>query len=723
VPGEYSTRPPVLPLPPEDTHGSRKYWKKEVDAAVERLNDFKPDWDRNVLSYRAKSLSTMPTSDTVVVPRDFAFVEQKAAQLFFQTPEIHLKTDLEALKDAVTIFQPVLNHYLSEDEVNALAMMNEVVFDALCPSGLMCSKIGWEAFEEGPPIPMQVGEEPAEPPAPSLGQPDPNQLPGSVLGLGAPAPPPPMRPIMAPTPNIVWDRYFWERISPAQILIPHNFSGSVYDKAHWLGFRFEEDWEIIKKKYKLADDMDIPTSRLSDAELKLKGESVSSPSRAPTQRVTGCEIWYRTALYDPKTAHPEKMRQLVLIDGYDEPLLHRDSPYQSTSPSGTLIGMIGFPIHIGALRYVSDSAYPPSECSISRSTNEELNRSRTQMMLQRDRSIPMRFADLSRIGGEAGLEKIRKNIFQQIVALESYDPNNPPVGIISLAQFPRENFTFNDYLDRDLEQVWAMGANQRGQESAKSLTATEISKIDQWANSRLDKERRNALTYYIRGTRKLGSLVQLFITDEQVTQIVGQDKLQRIQAWDREAIPNAYAYSANPDSAIRIDQAQARTQILKLYELLAKDPNVNRTELLTEICRQWNLDPARIVVQQLPPKGPDPAAVSFRFGAEDLDVLNPNFPMYVAILEQAGYKLTEPDPATGLSPIQAAQQKATQQQQIMGMAGGVGAEGGGADTGPTPSSRPPTQSEHGGTAPKADRLNKHQGDQTGQLPGPHPLPH
>ena len=32
-------------------------------------------------------------------------------------------------------FQAVINKYLSEDEIDALATMNEVLFDALCPAG------------------------------------------------------------------------------------------------------------------------------------------------------------------------------------------------------------------------------------------------------------------------------------------------------------------------------------------------------------------------------------------------------------------------------------------------------------------------------------------------------------------------------------------------------------------------------------------------------------
>src|SRR6185436_14713094 len=132
-----------------------------------------PSWNRNLDAYRAQSLDKTPDYDTIVVPRDFENVEQKKSSLFFQIPDVHLTGKQPGLEDAVQIFQSVLNHYLSDDEVNALATMNEVIFDALCPSGLMCSKIGFETFEQGT-THIQTGEREVAPATP---------LPGAILGL------------------------------------------------------------------------------------------------------------------------------------------------------------------------------------------------------------------------------------------------------------------------------------------------------------------------------------------------------------------------------------------------------------------------------------------------------------------------------------------------------------------------------------------------------------
>lgn len=694
----------ILTLPDEG-RGSYAYWTGEVQSAVDRINRFRSDWNTNLDFYRAKTLRIKPDHDTVVVPRDFENVEQKSSQLFFQVPDVHLTAKQKELATNIQTFQAVLNHYLSEDECDALALMNEVLFDALCPSGLMCSKIGYETFEQGT-TQMQVGEQPAADQPPPM-------APGAILGL-TPPPPPVMEPIMEEVPNIVHARYFWSRLSPAQVLIPGDFRGSKYDRAPWLGYRFEEHPEVITTRYGIAkDDLPVRKGGVGD-QLYLDSEPDLDKHRV-SDKLVGIEIWYRTSLFDPAAAaHPEKLRLLVLLDGHDQPLVHKDSPYQQEGKDGQLLGMVGFPIHIGALRVLTDSAFPPSECTISRSQVEELSKSRTQMMLQRERSIPMRLADLSKLGGQAGLDKLKKNIFQGIIPLDTVDANSPPIVPVGLASYPRENFAFHEFVDRDLQGVWAMGDNQRGMSSDEKKTATEQAIVDKAANARLDKERRQALRFFIAGVRKLGAMIQIFGTQQEYVSILGPNKAQQLLQVSLDQLQGKFTYWARPDSAIRLDQAEARTQVLKLYEMLAKDPNVNRVELLYEICLQWNLDPSTVVVPQLPEKGPDPAAVSFRFAAQDLDPTLPSFELTIEILRQSGYKI---EPAM----VQAMQAKVAQQAAIMNMAGGVPMAPGAGQPAPGPGSPSPLQTDHPGSAPKAEHLNKHAADASGDRPGRKPM--
>jgi hypothetical protein len=121
------------------------------------------------------------------------------------------------------------------------------------------------------------------------------------------------------------------------------------------------------------------------------------------------------------------------------------------------------------------------------------------------------------------------------------------------------------------------------------------------------------------------------------------------------------------------------------------------------------LDPSRVVVSQLPAKGPDPANVSFRFSGDDLDPTQPKFSIVEALLQQSGYTIP---PAA----VEEARNHAALQSKVM-MAAGLGAAPGAAGpTRPGQAVPPPVDRLHPGAAPQAEKLSSHQADLTGKLP-------
>lgn len=724
----------VLPLPTEG-RGSMSWWRKELEGSVSRIDAVRQDWENNLRSYRAKSLRSAPTTDTVTVPRDFTYVEQKKSTLFFQLPDVHLTPgqDTPAVKNAVPLFQAVLNHYLGEEEIDALATVNEVMFDVLCPSGIMVSVLGYENFAQGT-VPMKVGEEPDPDQAvtgPSLGQPNPTGLPGAVLNIGTPAPKPPMRPVMEDVPDFVAENFFWTRISPACARLPRKWSGSKYDRAPWLGYDASEDWDIIKRRFGLPADMKKPGAGKGDPDkLRLPGEPSSDATKGSDDEALYTVIWYHTAYLDPKEVHPEKFRQLVIVAGSDTPLVHRDSPFQWMNNDGELMGMRGNPIHIGALRYVSDTALPPSEASIGRAIGDELNKGRTQMLVSRDRSRPMRFADLSRIGGTTGLAKLQKNIDQAVIPLATAHKADPPVFATELAHLPVEDWKFNEIVSQDYDGVWGLGPASRNEVMPNGASATEIKDSRMWSDNRIDGERRAMLRYYLGAVRKIGALIQMFADTEQYVEVLGPDKEPMLQTWDKTKIAGRFAYHVKPNSALRVDQAQAQTQSLKRYELLRKDPNVNGIELLDNIAEESDLDRHKLIIPQTPAKPPDQPNISFRFNAADLDVRNPNFPIYAAILKRAGYDFDAPVMGANGQPEPPPVDQALHVAKLQAQANVSAHTGTGVDPLPAMEVPPPAAviaghslepAEHPGTAPHADRISKHRADETGQPAGRPPI--
>ena len=675
-----------LPLPVGNERGSYSYWIDQITQAEDRRKPHKEnEWDRNVQAYLGKTLTTIPEYDTVTVPKDFANVERKKAELFFQLPEVNLEPRLPGLEDAVQIFQSVLNHQLSAEATDAGAMMTECTFDA-CMTGLLVSKIGYESFSRGD-VQLQEGQSMA-PSMPDAGL-DPN------VPMPAPA-------VMAP--DIIHERYFWERISPAKWLCAPDFERFSYDRAPWMGFEFEEDWPVVQRKYNLPDDArprmgrgDVPNRLSSERDLQTRS----------TDRVRGWEVWYRASLYDPTVTHPELLRVLVMIDGLPAPVRHENSPYQRVLPDGRVLGMRGFPVHVGAIRYVSDTAFPAVEATIGRPQVRELGKSRTQMLMQRDRNIPQRLVDTARIGGEAGLDKLRRGVWQGIVPVQGLDANQPPIVPVPQASYPPEDFRFDSIINRDLDEVWAFGPNQRGMETPERKTATEIRNIQSNVSSRMDYERRQVIRYYVQGAEKLGALIQLFADQTDYVSIVGPEGVRRLQAWNKDSIAGEFVYDARPDSAVRMDAQQEFRDLIEMYNLTGRDPHANRAVILMKLARLRDLDVTQFIRPKLPPKGPEPVKASLSIKAEQLDPRSPNFPILMELLQQAGYKISP-------EAIQRAQQHAQKQDRIMAM---IGQGSGGVASGPTGQGAPGVQ-PHPGTAPEAQRLSRHTSDRSTELSGP-----
>jgi hypothetical protein len=211
-------------------------------------------------------------------------------------------------------------------------------------------------------------------------------------------------------------------------------------------------------------------------------------------------------------------------------------------------------------------------------------------------------------------------------------------------------------------------------------TATELNIVQNKSGVRLDAERSRVLTWFIKGTRKFASLLQMFADETEFVEVVGPQMAPQLQPWNRQLIAGEYVFDAKPDSALRIDAAAERQQCLQLYNLLARDPNVSRIELLKALLMRFNMDPTRMVVPEPPKPGPEKPKVSISVTPAEIGL-----PHVIALLEQYGIKVT-PEMA--------------QQSQGQAMVQQVAGEGN--PTGPAANTQP-----HGGAAPQAEPLSKH----------------
>jgi hypothetical protein len=610
--------PMKLPLPADGPH-SAGTWKTRITAARQRMTSKVLKGRENVLRYQVKHLTATPAVDTVLVPDDYANVNQKSSQLFFQSPEVQLRPTMPGLEEQTHLFQAVVNEQLGPDGADVQSTVAEVLFDLLCAAGFGATKIGYEATT----APVQM----------------PSMSPEAALLAGMA---PEMVPMVA-SERVIHQRYFWERFSPGQLLYPEDFTGSNFDKSPWVGMRYRADASVTRRQYGLEPDAGKESKDANDE--MLMAEQADAADKSTTPKLTISEIWYRASIFDPEASNPELIRQIVFIEGVDDPVVHRDSPYQRFDQFGRFeTGMRGFPIHILTTRYVSDQALPPADCDITRVLVDEKSKFRSQMIQQRDRSLPQRWVNTQRAGKEF-IDKVTgdpMSAFQAVIAVDG--DGKEMIGEISTARYPRENYTANDYCDRDIQKALAMGSNQAGAETDTSRTATELSLIQGNTDVRMDYERGQVLKWYCKGAEKFAALIQLFADETQYVQVLG-GKAPQMQAWDKTKIAGRYVFTAKPDSAIRVDAAQERRSALDLYRVTANDPNVRRTELLKSIVQKYGFDPATVVAEELPEKGPEPPKVTLSISGADLAPTMPQYQACLAILSANGIHI---DPAAAM---------------------------------------------------------------------------
>lgn len=643
----------TLPLPAGEGIGSLSYWKSQIQASQKNVQNIAStrNWDRNLQSYLGRGLSETPVKDTVTVQKDYALVEGTKALLFFQRPDVSATGSAPEYEQAAPLVAEVVNHYL--ELIDAKSMVDEVLMDLLCPAGFGVCKIGYEAFVD-PQEPELMVPDAVNPLQPQLG--------------------PDGQPVLQP--KIVREQYFLERVPPKRFRFPVTFIGSNFDKAGWLAYDFDMDRVVAERLYDLTPEEASNSASTPDPQRSLLASDVTRATAAEvTDKITITEIWYRASDFDPTVGDPEIVRQLVYMDGRDEPLVHRNSPYQTISDGRRIGGMKGFPLHVLTLRYVSDQAIPPSDCSMSRQQVDELSLGRTQMVQQRDRAVPLVMADASRLPKEA-LDKIENGVTQEIIVVSGMDAGNPPMQEVRRASYPRENFGFNDIINRDIAEIWALGANQLGVETDTRRTATEASLMHSATDTRMDSQRVKVLRWYSRLSEKLLALIQMFATEQQYVRIVGPDGLPALRAWDRDSVAGDFSITLAPDSSQRVDAAADKKRAVDIFGLLGNDPLVNQLELRKWLFRKLGMPDKLVKAPE--PKPPEQPQVSVSIKGDDLNPMMPQYVNVTTLLAAGGI---------GLQPAQ----------------------------GPTPPMVPGTNP---GSVPPVSPLNKRTADEgTGKLPG------
>lgn len=670
--------------PPEPfTEDDLSAWRKAIAAAEHARDDAaeRYGWQANIDRYAPPNAKQ--SEGHVNIGADFADVERKKAALLFEAPDVAFVCDDPAqplappqppvpgqppppppptLGSLTLVHQQLINELLSESQLNVKATALKSILDVLLAAGVGPVHVGYRAVTEDVELPV---------PDPMTGEPVPTL-----------------------TPVVIHDEFFVSRISPKALLLPKEFRDTDVRQAAWIGYRFTKPVSQLRGEYGLPEDLDIPTGGkdkpfFNEDRNDGRGDATDPP-------VSGCYIEYRSMLYG-KSAHPKAIHCLVLVDGMDEPIKHGPSPHQTFDKSGRLTpdSLSEFSILPLWIRDLPDSAWVPSDCTITAPLTKEINKFRTQAVTQRDNARQIILFDTEAFTPEV-VDKIERGEVNTFVGVKGGALSQGAGAImtqVTTASLGRESYTGQDYIQNDRERVLGISANQTGSSAGKKTTATEASIINRNTEARFNQEQARVLAWYVSVVRTLDCLVLRYGDERLASSLLGPNK-GGLWAKFKQFLAGGYRYEVQTDSGKYMDAEAQRRQWLQFYQMVRQDPLVNAGKVVQKLLTFWGIDPVEGMAQPEPPK-PPPPQVGVSFKGDDFNPLNPQFDLVVKMAQQGGWQITPQDIQNAKANAQALQQMAVLMQ------------------GPLTPGQPVPSDRHGGPATQQMPISKRQMDETG----------
>lgn len=545
------------------------------------------NWTISIDYRRGKPFTSQTDEDQVAVNLDWTLTKAKQAALFSQVPKIRLDHSPETLPK-VTPWMAKFEHRLNEIILDSgiEAAMDECLPDCINAAGIGAVLVSYESITEDRQVPsIDLSQLPP-------------QLQAQVMQSGQlngnPIP-------METVPHILDHRYLTQRISPADLLWPINFTGVDFDQAPWIGRSGRMTWAEAQQKFKLKEEDKTSVLGEDRPMLDKLTHDVERDKVTADEMVGFDEIFYRDYSYDPTSQSYSTIHHLVYVSGKDIPVLDEPWNGQKLEEDGSLTGATRYPIRALTLTYISDETIPPSDSAIGRPQVNEINKARTQMIRQRERSLPVRWFDVNRIDPTIS-QGLMRGTWQAMIPVQG--EGSRVIGEVARASMPLETFKFDEIAKRDLQEEWTVAQGQAIQEAQGDSAQNKAP-----YNTQVGRERARVASFFVSIAEILGGLMFLY-----------EDPSTIGQGFD-PSMSKFLKYSILADSTVLLDSSQKLSRLNQFINLYAKSGWVNLEPVLQEVATLSGLDPS-LVIRAPQPKPPVEPNISLRLtGVEDM--LNP----------------------------------------------------------------------------------------------------
>jgi hypothetical protein len=449
--------PVEAPESPEDkakklTEDIEKHLKTQAEQSERFIKDRTNTWRRNIELRQGNPngpydsiLQGVGNGDDYQSEYnpDWFLVKAKTAALFSQVPKVQLEHEAKQYTPAVGPFAKAINYELDEKRCNALAAMTEVAADVVNAAGLGVLEVGYAARFETIQVPAV----------------DTKLIPPDALQQMMATQTLPMRDAQ----RVADYRFFMNRFSPADVLVPKSFTGSDYNQASWVGRRFKTSWAEGSLEYKLTEaDKEEMASR-GDSDQKGEEDLKTTDNGgdfSDLKAIRGKRLFYWRYRVDPACVDYSEIWEIVWLEGKKEPVRHERWRGQKDDPrTGKTLGARSFPIRVATTTYISDNPLPPSDSEAARPQVNDLRRSRSQMFQNREYSKPVRWFNTDRTDPTMH-DLLMKGQMQGMIPVQG--DGRMMIGEIARASYPQEDFAFDRMSADDLYKMYGVGPNQIG---------------------------------------------------------------------------------------------------------------------------------------------------------------------------------------------------------------------------------------------------------------------
>jgi hypothetical protein len=341
-------------------------------------------------------------------------------------------------------------------------------------------------------------------------------------------------------------------------------------------------------------------------------------------------IYYWRHKMDPDEMSFDAIWKLVMVDGKDEPTIHEPWKGQKWNPQiRAYAGAHKFPIQVGTLTYISDNPIPPSDSEAGRPQVNDLRRSRQQMFMNRDRSIPIRGFNSALVDPDVR-DLLMKGDYQGMIPFNGNQKD--AMWEVARASYPAEDLSFDRQTKADLMESWQVAPGP-GDPQVTSRTASEVQINSTAFSIVVGQERAKVQAFFLNIVEVLAGLMALYSDFPTLTE---QERQEMMQAWPVRDVPPDLVLSVRPDSMITMAPEQRMERLSKFLNLTVKSGMVNPLPILEEMTELAGLDPAKIIKQPDPPAPPE-VKIALRLNGKG-DMQNP---FTVATMFNGGLEPTE----------------------------------------------------------------------------------